>query len=814
MKEVTTQAPSRDTYRKMARHRMQDLSALAIALALPLIMMPTASALGQDADASQQMMSKQLEFDLDIPPKPLPQAIAELAAVTGLQVLYTEQATFDHSAPALQGRYTVRDALQQLLAGSGLVARFTGGSSITIELAEQNGVLMLPSLKVAATLYGSRETNSLADSSASVGIVNADSIQKTQLRDFREAFRRLGNVMDSDWADSGFIIRGMNSEGLVPGGEPLASLYIDGVRQTTHGARRGARGLWDVEQVEVYRGPQSTLSGRAAMAGAIYIKTKDPSFDRDAVLSFTAGSNDLKGMSFMANVPVMDDQLAFRFAGEFERRDNDINYPTFTHYDRYDEFVEDEYYQLRGKALYLPESMPNTQAILCYSFSHDNPYVRDIGGPGLGFDFDEERGDFDVPVFIQYRPTDVHNVGLEVTHDISDELQFTSMTAFSRSKAERYSPNYGTAGETDVNSGYYKNRLASQEFRFNYQGEHLNWVSGLYAAYEDEKNHYDRTTFGSTNQVQYNSQELKNIAVFGEMTYEFSPGWAATVGGRIDYTEQEITQHLVRTRPLDGPTSTLTDYEAEFEESNFVPKVGVSRELTETQTVGLTYSRGFRTGGASYDVLQDQTYSYDPEEASTYEIHYKGLLMQERLTLNANLFYMEFDDQQVQVELVPGDRNSRRIINAASAESWGGEVEPTWRVNDQLSMFASIGFVDTEFKDFQSVAYGDIAGLPFPEAPKRTIGLGGSYHFGSGIYLGADAKYTSKYMARLGTLPHDYIDSRWIANLQAGYNASRWELRVFVENLLDEEYFVYNDNDIAATMGERREVGVNFTFNF
>lgn len=516
----------------------------------------------------------------------------------------------------------------------------------------------------------------------------------------------------------------------------------------------------------------------------------------------------------MANTPAMDSQLAFRLAGEFERRDNDIRYPTFTGFNRYDEFVEDEYYQLRGKVLYLPHSMPDTQALLSYSFSHDDPYVRDIGGPGLGFDFKDQRGDFDVPVFIQYRPTDVHNLGLEITHDLSDQLVFTSMTAFSKSQADRFSPNYGTAGETDVNSGYYKDRLASQELRLNYTGERLSWVGGLYAAYEDEENHYDRTTFGSTNQVQYNTQESKNIAAFGEVTYEFSPGWKATLGGRIDHTEQEITQHLVRTRPLDGPSSTLTDYEAGFDETNFVPKMGISRDLSETQTVGLTYSQGFRTGGASYDVLLEETYAYDPEEAATFEVFYKGQLMDERLTLNANVFYTKFDDQQVQVERIPGDRNSRRIVNAASAEAWGVEFEPTWQVTDRLSTFISIGIVETEFKDFQSVAYGDLAGLPFPEAPKRTIGLGGNYQFYNGIYVGADAKYTSKYLARLGNLPHDYMDSRWIANMQAGYKSEKWEVNVLVENLFDEEYFVYNDNDIAATLGERREVGVNVRVYF
>lgn len=88
----------------------------------------------------------------------------------------------------------------------------------------------------------------------------------------------MANLNSGDWTESGFVIRGITSEGLVPGGAgaPLASLYIDGVQQTTDGTRRGARGMFDTEQLEIYRGPQSTLSGRAALAGAMYRAPKIP----------------------------------------------------------------------------------------------------------------------------------------------------------------------------------------------------------------------------------------------------------------------------------------------------------------------------------------------------------------------------------------------------------------------------------------------------------------------------------------------------------------------------------------------------------
>ncbi|AYM19767.1 TonB-dependent receptor (plasmid) [Agrobacterium tumefaciens] len=754
---------------------------------------------------------------------PLTSALNQLATQTGLQIMFDGSVANGKRSRGATGNLTPPQALDAVLAGTGVQSRFAGQNQIVLTVAANNtdavgsdGTTVLQ----AITIYGARNATTLASTSSSIGIVTAQEIADGQIHSFRDSFRRMANVMDADWVDGGFIIRGVNSEGLVPGGAPLASLYVDGVQQTVRGARRGARGLFDVEQVEVYRGPQSTLSGRAAMAGAVYIKTKDPTFEKEAEVSATIGTGNLYGTAFMVNTPLMDDQLAVRISGEIQRSENDINYPTFVGYDRYNDFTHDLYYQIRGKVLFEPAEMPETRALFSYSFSHDDPYVRDIGGPAGAsrFRFDEKRGDYQIPAYIEYRPTEVHNVGLEITHDFSDELKLTSLSTFSYSDTDRFSPNYGTAGEINTYHGYYKEFIASQELRLNYEGDKWDWVGGVYFSYEDEKNFYDRTIPLSAtvnrNQFQRNTQKSFNAALFGEATYEFVPTWKITLGGRLDYTDQDITQYLLRTQPLGGTRTVLTDYAASFHETNFVPKIGLSKELTDTQTVGVTYSQGFRTGGASYDSFRRTAYTYEPETASTYELFYKGTFLDDRLTLNSNIFYTKYSDQQVQMQLDPLDATTRRIINAASSEAWGFEFEPSFKVTDNLETFASLGYVHTEFKDFNDLAYGNLSGLPFPEAPEWSLGLGARYTFDNGVYVGADAKYTSSYLARLGSLPHDYLDSRWIVNLQAGYKTERWELNAFAQNLLDEEYFVYNDNDIAATLGERRSVGLNLKVKF
>jgi len=764
-------------------------------------------------------------YSFDIPAKPIRQAMNDIGRIAGLAVVFDETSAASLNGRPVRGSMTASEAVSILLSGTDLQYRFTNGNTVTIastsaavtgDTASLSGDTVLAPIMI----YGSRNATTLNDTSASVGILTANEIADSQVRNIRDGFQRMANVMDGDWTDAGFVIRGVNSEGLVPGGAPLATLYVDGVQQTVRGARRGARGLFDVEQLEVYRGPQSTLSGRASMAGAIYVKTKDPVFEREGELSGTVGTGNLHGTAFMVNTPLVEDVLALRIAGEFERSKNDINYPTFENYDRYSDFTHDTYYQIRGKVLFQPAEMPETRALLSYSFSHDDPYVRDIGGPAgsLGFSFDEERGDYQIPAYTEYRPTSVHNVGLDVTHNFTDELKLTSLTAFSYSDTDRFSPNYGTAGEINTYHGYYKEWIASQEVRLNYSGEKWNWVGGAYFAYEDEKNFYDRTipltpTIGR-NQVQHNTQKSFNAAVFGEATYEFVPTWKVTLGGRLDYTDQDITQHLVRTQPVGGKTTVLTDYGASFDEVNFVPKIGLSKDLTDTQTIGITYSQGFRTGGASYNAANATAYSYEPETASTYEIFYKGSFLDERLKLNSNVFFTQYSDQQVQMQLDPADATTRRILNAASSEAWGFEIEPSFEVNDNLETFVSLGYVHTEFKDFKDLNYGDLTGLPFPEAPEWTLGLGARYTFDNGVFVGTDAKYTSRYLARLGSLPHDYLDSRWIVNMQAGYKTERWEINAFVQNLLDEKYFVYNDNDIAATLGERRRVGMNLKVKF
>lgn len=756
-----------------------------------------------------------------VPSGPLTPALNSLAAQTGLQILYDASLAEGKTTAGARGNLTPEQALSTVLAGTGVDARFAGSNQVTLSIdpaatgattgATEEGATLLE----AITIYGARNATTLNATTASVGIVDAKAIEDGEIRYTQDAFRRLANVLDSATVNSGFVIRGMSSEGLVPSGGPAGSLYVDGILQTRYNARFGARNLWDVEQVEVYRGPQSTLSGRAAMTGAVYIKSKDPTFDKEAELSSTVGSNDLVGGAFVVNTPLVEDQIALRISGAFERSHAEPSYSDFKHFDNFDDLTTDISGTIRAKLLITPSEMPDTRALVTYSYSKDRPNDALVG-------LTSGRGDFNnAPItYTEYRWTEAHNLGLEVTHDFSDALRFTSQTTFQYGINNRRSIDEGTAGVKNGITGEDDNSIFTQEFRLNYDADQWKWVAGVYGSYEVWDGATDIVAFDAYQQSDSQERKTSNFAIFGEATYEFAPTWFATLGGRLDYLKDKDLQKnyfggINKNPVLVGTPSSLS-------ELNFVPKIGIAKEFGENHTVGLTYTQGFRSGG-SYVNRTDPALAlvkYDPEYSQSYELSYKGSLLDDRLTLNANLFYTKYEDQQIEIRprsTVPG---YRIIQNAASSRAWGFEIEPTYQVTDQFSAFASIGYLNTKFLSFdfgEGANALDFTGESFPEAPEWTFGFGGRYEFENGVFVGADAKYTTDYNSRFGSKGMYKIDSRFLVNAQTGFKKDNWEVTAFVENLTDEKYFTIVDSDYALPFGQagkRRSFGLNVRTKF
>jgi len=700
------------------------------------------------------------------------------------------------------------------LAGSSILALL--GTPV---FAQDSEVTEPVDIESTIIVTGQKVERPLLDTQASVAVVTDEDIVEKDLTSFREAFRTMGNVIDADFVDAGFVIRGVNSEGLTPGGAPLAAIYIDGAEQTGQGARRGARGLWDVEQVEVYRGPQSTLSGRAALAGAIYVNTRDPEYDYDASARLSYGELDTFDAALAGGGAIVDDVLAFRVAAEYQRRDSEVNYPTFSEFANFDRLIEDEYYQIRGKLRADPT--PGLRIDLTYAYSYDSPAYDDVAGPGFGFEFEDRRGDFNLPFFQEAREAENHSKIAQVTYEIAPDITLTSLSTLVDTDTDRPSVNANTPGEDFTTVGAIDERLFTQELRANYDGGNgFKAVLGLYYAFDRSDSGFTRSVFfgGGRTDTTRSLSRNRNYAIFGEATVPLLDRVDLIAGGRVDRNEREINSSFSRDNFNPATPDTATVDFVESGETVFLPKLGVDIELASDLRLGLVFQQGYRPGGASRNVSSGDIVEFDAEFTDTYEASLRKDLGA-RGNLAVNVFYTDWTDQQVEFDLDPNDFFSRITVNAGKSRLYGGEVELSVQPTRDVSAFASLGVVDTEFEDFAVAGLGDFSGLEFPEAPSVTLAFGADYRPSTGFFAGADAKFVSEYFARdLQNAPIDEVGNYFVANARVGYQFDFGSLMLFADNLFNEQYFVYRDRigdfDCCATFGRSRVVGVTGRVDF
>jgi len=180
--------------------------------------------------------------------------------------------------------------------------------------------------------------------------------------------------------------------------------------------------------------------------------------------------------------------------------------------------------------------------------------------------------------------------------------------------------------------------------------------------------------------------------------------------------------------------------------------------------------------------------------------------------VQANAFYTDWKDQQVEVQLIPNDFTSGVVLNAGKSHLYGGELEAQFQATPELSGFIAIGYTKTNFDDFDSTV-GNFDGFPFPESPEWTVSFGADYEHTSGIFVGADARRVSSYLARdIQNAPVDRVGDYFVANARIGYRAENWSLTLFSDNVFNEEYFTYKDVsgnfDCCGTLGPRRVTGL------
>lgn len=726
-------------------------------------------------------------------------------------------------------------------------------------------------------VYGEKQARSIQDSPVSVAVLTEKLLEESTIQSFNDVYNRMANVSTLRGGNETlFAIRGISVQGLSDNPNSFtAGVYVDDIALDNLAIRYGAMGVWDVQQIEVYRGPQATLQGRNALNGAVHIRTNDPQHVWEGKAQAYFGSYGTSRLSVAGGGPIIDDELAFRIAVDKYESDGFVDNITRGE----DDYSGFDRQTVRGKLLWEPSALEQLAVRLTFNSVRndmgDNPNIR------LDAPFSKQsQSDSDA-----YHNIDADMAALNIQWEFSEALKFTSITTVGDDEYSRLDDFDSSVqpGSTILQTG--DSDTFSQEFRLNFDYGSVSGIAGFYYGKVDRAADWDLATlypkagvqgqafalmtapqpfglgldlntanaiwgyvptFIQVQQLFDSNYNIKNKAIFGEATWQATDNWSFTVGARYDQEDQDrdqktITRVLdtipvdtslppvtviastaaqqlltVLERQLQGQSEDIsTDYDA------FLPKFVAQYSWSKDVETAFSVQRGYRAGGSSVNFATSEIVEFDPEYTWNYELSLRSMLMDGDLRLNANVFYTEWEDQQVDVS-PSGDTLDKYIGNAGESELYGAEVEVTAFVNDQLDWFANIGYVKTEYNRFTTLARGqllDFAGNEFLGAPNLTIGGGFNYHFQDAWRLSMDASYQDE--AYLDNANTREADARVLVNAKLAYQQDNWGVQLWATNLFDRDYIVVQYVQQAgvpvqdyATPGDPRMLGVSFNYEF
>jgi iron complex outermembrane receptor protein len=580
-----------------------------------------------------------------------------------------------------------------------------------------------------------------------------------------------------------------------------AGLYIDGVPVLS--AIGYDDGLYDVERVEVLRGPQGTLYGKSAEAGVINIVTRQPgntftgqvTVEGGALASTGVGSPLKKMASLNFGGPLVKDSLYFGLAAQFYQKDG------FVRNSLTGDAADDlEHWSGRAHLRWTPTEALEVALVASAIQYNDKDQDLVLGAVGA-----EMFGLAQFPHRVVSSNAQGSNgswsnsQSLKIDYTLSDAFKLTSVTAHRLWKNDLWSDGDCSSQTLAHYSNENRYETLAQELRLSYVNGGIKGLAGLYF----DANHSDielRTVSEWTSMAGQRSRDIdaKTYAAFANLTYPL-PFWEqlSLVGGlRYETSPQEFRNR--NNGEQAGKTwSALTG------------KLGLEYRFLPELMAYLSATSGYRSGGFNPMATNAAYYTYDEERLISYELGAKSTFWDNRMTLNGCLFLMDIDNMQVDESVSSAESY---LTNAAKGRSMGAEVELKARVTEAVTLFGGYGATDITFTSFQD-ASGNYKGNTSPFAPQYTFNAGVQYRHKSGIYAQIDAVgYGKMYFDKANTYSRDPYE---LINAKVGYETEHYDVYLYGKNILDRTYdakgFYGGYNTVYSPPGE---FGVRLTYRF
>ena len=389
-----------------------------------------------------------------------------------------------------------------------------------------------------------------------------------------------------------------------------------------------------------------------------------------------------------------------------------------------------------------------------------------------GPDFFARRFDGTGANTFEFRDARVDNHVADLSYNLAPGWTLKSLTAFVSTDGTITTPPAQVLDRYDLRAG----SDFSQDVRlvFDPPGSPLSGVIGVFAGRFSNNTDSRIAYFGTVYQDSTFTNETRSIAAYTDLRYRFLERWSIIAGGRLlqDKVSNKVTGMSVFAANEDVSTSN----------SVFLPKAGLAYDITPDQTVAATVNRGYRSGFAELPIGATTVNQVAPEFLWSYEVAYRSRWFDNRLQVNANIFYYDYSNQQIVVDnpLSPIP-NSTFTQNAGKSHVYGGEIEARALVMEGLNLFTSIGLLQTKFDEGVVAEFGTLNGKKFPESPTVTASFGGIYKHHTGFFAAGDISYTNGYYSagNVGNDPLRFVGSFTLVNARVGYEHKHGSITLF-----------------------------------
>ena len=650
------------------------------------------------------------------------------------------------------------------------------------------------------TVTGEKFERSQSSTGSSTTVVTGDQFKReANLLSATQLLKRDVNILDTGLGNDLPTVRGVDGSGpavgavaFFAGSRPRLNMQIDGRTSSYNEVAFGTKSLWDMKQVEIYRGAQSYAQGRNAIASAVVMTSNDPTQEWEGAAKLNMGNHRLAQTAALISGPVVKDEFAFRLSVDHQQRETAVDLP---HYDPVGNPRWFKATNTRAKLLWTPSALPDLYSRLTFNHLNARAPQSETELQPNSPRYTPER-----PVFQTRSASTIWDIG----YQLSEHWKWENKLVYTHFIHDRKTTSpFNTA--LPPNRRGVPARVDGNEFQIDpivkYENEKYRGLFGLFYfnAKQDERVTMLNGRIARTPITTNFNDKTKTKAAFGEITFTPDIPFELTLSARY---EQEHHQRKGK--------SAMFSINRDKKYNVFLPKADIAWKINDDQRLGFKVGKGYNPGGAGVTFGVPYTsYEYDAEYVWNYELYHRWTSTDKHLRINSNLFYNDYKDMQLPFTLGP---NSIVIRNADKVVTYGAEINTEWQATEKLALNAGIGMLKTDIKRYPN---SGIEGNKLARAPSFSGKVGANYRLLDHLEIGTNYSYNSSYYSTADNLANGKVGHYDQLDVYLAYDFKHARITLYADNVLNSRkdiLLVPRSGDI--TRQPERQIGLSTELRF